>query len=66
VTIDTSAVVAIMLEEAEIDEFSALIAQATRKLMSTVSILEASMVLESHFWPGGHFQTGFLSAPCFD
>ena len=46
-TIDTSALLAIMLEEPEIDEFSAIIAKAGRRLMSTVSVLEASMVLEA-------------------
>jgi len=45
-TIDTSALLAIMLEEPEIDQFSELIAQPGRKVMSTVSILEAAMVLE--------------------
>jgi ribonuclease VapC len=46
VTLDTSSVLAIMLEEPEIDEFSELIAGANRRIISTVSVLEASMVLE--------------------
>jgi ribonuclease VapC len=46
VTLDTSALLAIMLGEPEIDEFSKLIAQSSRRLMSTVSVLETSIVLE--------------------
>ncbi len=46
-TIDTSAVVAILFEEPEMAEFAFLIEQASRKQMSVVSVLEAAMVLES-------------------
>lgn len=46
-TIDTSAVVAILFEEPEMAEFAFLIEQASRKQMSAVSVLEAAMVLES-------------------
>jgi ribonuclease VapC len=45
-TLDTSAVLAILQDEAERIEFVALIEQAPRRLMSAVSVLEAVMVLE--------------------
>jgi ribonuclease VapC len=46
-TIDTSAIIAILLDEPERHEFVALIEKAGRKIISTVSVLEATMVLES-------------------
>jgi ribonuclease VapC len=46
VTLDTSAVLAILQNEAERKEFVALIEQAPRRLISTASVLEAAMVLE--------------------
>jgi uncharacterized protein with PIN domain len=45
-TLDTSAVLAILRDEAERIEFVALIEQAPRRLISAVSVLEAAMVLE--------------------
>lgn len=46
-TIDTSAVLAILQDEPERTEFVALIEQAPRRIISTASVLEAAMVLES-------------------
>jgi ribonuclease VapC len=46
VTLDTSAVVAIFREEPERAEFLSLIDQASRRVISAVSVLEAAMVLE--------------------
>lgn len=45
-TLDTSAVLAILQDEAERAEFVALIEKAPRRLISTLSVLEAAMVLE--------------------
>jgi ribonuclease VapC len=45
-TLDTSAVLAILQDEPERAEFVSLIEQAARRLISAVSVLEASMVLE--------------------
>ena len=45
-TVDTSAILAIMQDEPEKAEFLSLIEQAQRRLISAVSVLEASMVLE--------------------
>jgi ribonuclease VapC len=45
-TLDTSAVLAILLDEAERAEFVSLVEGAPRRLMSAVSVLEAAMVLE--------------------
>ncbi len=45
-TIDTSAVLAIVQGEPEREEFSLLIEQADLRLISTVSVLEATMVME--------------------
>jgi ribonuclease VapC len=46
VTLDTSAVLAILCDEGERAEFIDLIGEAPRRIMSAVSVLEASMVLE--------------------
>lgn len=46
-TIDTSAVIAILFDEAERQEFNTRIVDAERKLISAVSVLEATIVLES-------------------
>jgi ribonuclease VapC len=46
VTLDTSAVLAILQNEVERKEFIALIEQAPRRLISAASVLEAAMVLE--------------------
>lgn len=45
-TIDTSAIVAVLLREPERDEFLVHINGAPRCIMSAVSVLEASVVLE--------------------
>lgn len=45
-TLDTSAIVAILHDEAERTEFVSLIELASRRLISAVSVLEAAMVLE--------------------
>ena len=45
-TLDTSAVLAILQDEAERPEFVSLIEQSSRRLISAVSVLEAAMVLE--------------------
>ena len=45
-TVDASAVFAILQDEAERIEFVSLIEQSPRRLISTVSVLEAAMVLE--------------------
>ena len=45
-TVDTSAVLAVMQNEVERSEFVRLIDEADRRLISTVSVLEAAMVLE--------------------
>ena len=45
-TLDTSAVLAVLQDEVEGDEFWSLIEAAPRRLISVVSVLEAAMVLE--------------------
>jgi ribonuclease VapC len=45
-TVDTSAVLAILLDEPERVEFIRLVEESSRRIVSTVSVLEASMVLE--------------------
>ena len=45
-TLDTSAILAILQDEAERAEFVSLIEQSSRRLISAVSVLEAAMVLE--------------------
>ena len=45
-TLDTSAVLAVLQNEEERPEFVSLIAQAPHRLISAVSVLEAAMVLE--------------------
>ncbi|MGA9627564.1 MAG: type II toxin-antitoxin system VapC family toxin [Bryobacteraceae bacterium] len=45
-TLDTSAVLAVLQDEAERSEFVSLIEQSSRRLISAVSVLEAAMVLE--------------------
>jgi ribonuclease VapC len=45
IVVDTSAIVAIAFGEAERDAFTAAILQADRALVSTVSVVEARMVL---------------------
>lgn len=50
-TVDSSAVLAVLQDEPERGEFAALIAEAPRRLISTVSVLEAAMVLEGRRGP---------------
>jgi ribonuclease VapC len=45
-TLDTSAVLAVLQDEAERAEFVSLIEQSSRRIISAVSVLEAAMVLE--------------------
>lgn len=45
-TLDTSAVLTVLLEEPGWEHYWELVAQADRKVMSSVSVLEATMVLE--------------------
>ncbi len=45
-TLDTSAVLAVLQDESERPAFVSLIEQAPRRLISAVSVLEAAMVLE--------------------
>lgn len=45
--LDTSALVAVLLDEPERPEFVRLIAEAPKRLLSTVSLVEASIVLEA-------------------
>ena len=45
-TLDTSAIVAVLRDEAERTEFVSLIREDPRRLISAVSVLEAAMVLE--------------------
>ena len=45
-TLDTSAIVAVLQDEVEAAEFLALIDEAPRCLISAVSVLEAAMVLD--------------------
>jgi ribonuclease VapC len=46
-TLDTSAVLAVLQDEEEREQFVALIEAAGARFMSTVSVLEAAMVLEA-------------------
>jgi len=52
VTLDTSAVIAILRDEPEQEEFLLLIDQASRRVISAVSVLEAAMVLEGRSGSG--------------
>jgi ribonuclease VapC len=51
--LDTSALVAILLNEPEIDEFSRLIERDPVRLLSAASFLETAMVVESRFGESG-------------
>ena len=51
--IDTSAIVAILFGEAEARRFARAIDRDTLRLMSAVSVLEATMVLESELGEAG-------------
>lgn len=45
-TLDTSAIVAVLTDEAERGELVSLIEQASHRLIPAISVLEAAMVLE--------------------
>jgi ribonuclease VapC len=47
--IDTSALIAILFNEPDADRFDTVIADAPTRLISTVSVLEAGMVVESRY-----------------
>jgi len=58
--IDTSAVIAILLNEAERDHFIRLIEASPARLMSAANLLEASMVIESRKGEGGRADLDLL------
>lgn len=49
--VDSSALVAILLEESEADRLSACLSQDPKRLISSVSLLESSIVLEARKGP---------------
>ena len=51
--IDTSAILAILLDEPEADTFSDAIEKASTRLISAATLLEAAMVLEARKGPEG-------------
>jgi ribonuclease VapC len=51
--IDTSALLAVLLQESDAEKFSAAIAGAPRRLVSTVSFLETSIVIQARKGPPG-------------
>ena len=51
--IDTSAILAILLDEPEADTFSDAIEKASTRLISAATLLEATMVLEARKGPDG-------------
>ena len=51
--VDTSAPLAICFDEPESDAFAAALADAERRCISTVSVFEGAMVVESRFGPAG-------------
>ncbi len=59
-TLDTSAIVAVLQNEVEADEFLALIDEAPRCLISAVSVLEAAMVLDGRRGDAGAHLDQFL------
>jgi ribonuclease VapC len=65
--VDTSALVALILDEPEADRFRGLVADATSLKVSTVSVLEASLALEARISPdAGRELDLFLSATGFE
>src|SRR5579859_6580703 len=58
--IDISAVIAILLNEAERDHFIRLIEASPARLMSAANLLEASMVIESRKGEGGRADLDLL------
>ncbi len=53
IVIDTSALIAILIEEPEKKQFLEIIADADRRLMSAVSLLEARLVIFARRGEGG-------------
>jgi ribonuclease VapC len=51
--VDTSAVLAVLLDEEEAEEFAALILKSDACLMSAVSFVEASIIAETNGGDGG-------------
>jgi len=67
IAVDTSALVAIVLGEAERDVFRTAILQASRALVSTVSALELKMVVYGRRGPRGVVQAdSLLKLPNFE
>ena len=59
--IDTSAILAILFEEADADHFISAIASASSRRMSAATLLETAIVLESRSGPAaGHELDAFL------
>jgi ribonuclease VapC len=58
--VDSSAIVAILMQEPEARAFAEAIARDPIRLMSTVSLLETSMVIESRFGPSGGREVDLL------
>ena len=59
--IDTSAILAILLQEPEAERFERAISAASSRRISAVTLLEATIVLESRFGPAaGHELDAFL------
>ncbi len=60
--IDTSAILAILFEEADADHFISAIAAASSRRISAATLLETTIVLESRVGPtAGHELDAFLS-----
>ena len=61
-TIDTSAILAILLREPDAERFARSITAASSRRISAATLLEATIVLESRFGPvAGHELDAFLS-----
>lgn len=54
IVVDTSAAVAIVLSEPELDELLATLDAADTKVMSAATLVELAIVLEARLGPGGH------------
>jgi ribonuclease VapC len=57
---DTSAVLTVLLGEPEAEAFATAIANDTRRLLSAVSALEASIVIEARKGPDGRHELDLL------
>lgn len=56
IAVDSSALMAILLQEAEAEQFSVCLGSAHSPIMSAVSLLEASMVATGRLGEGGVFK----------